>query len=207
LCDDANLERLQWALDDLQADVIAVPPFERRYLDMGLAVHFRCRHPDADRMRVDVMSQVRGVDPFDALWARRTTLDLDDTAIDLLSLPDLVKAKKTQRDKDWVMITRLLETHYFANQGSPSEDQIRFWLAELRTPHLLIELAEREPALCQELVGTRPLLGTAVAGDARALREQLRDEQEQEREADQQYWAPLFTELQRLRAERNRKSD
>ena len=52
LCDDANLERLQTALDDLQADVIAVPPFEKRFLDMGLAVHFRCHHPDADRKSV-----------------------------------------------------------------------------------------------------------------------------------------------------------
>ena len=60
-------------------------------------------------LRVDVMSVLRGVDPFDQLWQRRTTI-ADDAGnqYDLLSLADLVQAKKTQRDKDWPMIARLL---------------------------------------------------------------------------------------------------
>jgi hypothetical protein len=33
LADDANLERLTAALEALEADVIAVPPFERRHLE------------------------------------------------------------------------------------------------------------------------------------------------------------------------------
>ncbi|MCY3014790.1 MAG: hypothetical protein NT171_08875 [Planctomycetota bacterium] len=37
LADDANLERLTAALAALEADVIAVPPFERRHLEGGLA--------------------------------------------------------------------------------------------------------------------------------------------------------------------------
>src|SRR5271166_3985913 len=41
LADTANLARLQWALDDLQAGVIAVPPFALKYLRRGHAVHFR----------------------------------------------------------------------------------------------------------------------------------------------------------------------
>jgi hypothetical protein len=57
LADAANLARLRRALADLQAEVIAVPPFELRYLRRGHAIHFRCRHPEAPRMRVDVMSK------------------------------------------------------------------------------------------------------------------------------------------------------
>jgi hypothetical protein len=67
-------------------------------------------------------------------WARRTTLSIDDGTIDLMSLPDLVQAKKTQCDKDWPMLRRLLEVHYFANRENPTHEQIRFWLLELRTP-------------------------------------------------------------------------
>jgi hypothetical protein len=46
-----NFERLQNALDELQARVIAVPPFEPEYLERGHAVHFRCHHQEAERFR------------------------------------------------------------------------------------------------------------------------------------------------------------
>ena len=62
--DAENLDRLRLALDELQASVIAVPPFEAKYLEMGLAVHFRCQHPEASKLRIDVMSKMRNVDPF-----------------------------------------------------------------------------------------------------------------------------------------------
>jgi hypothetical protein len=96
-----NLARLRTALTDLQADVITVPPLRLKYLQRGHAIHFRCQHPDARGMRVDVMSHMRGVDTFAKLWRRRTTIELPDGSIcDVLALPDLVQAKKTQRDKD-----------------------------------------------------------------------------------------------------------
>ena len=76
LADAANLARLRQAFDDLQAEVIAVPPMELKYLRGGHAIHFRCRHPETLRTRVDVMAKMRGVDPFPALWRRRTTIEL-----------------------------------------------------------------------------------------------------------------------------------
>lgn len=116
LANSENLARLDNALEDLQAAVIALPPFEAKYLRKGHAVHFRCHHPDALGMRIDVMSKMRGVDSFPKLWTRRTTLSMDDGKIELMSLPDLVQAKKTQRDKDWPMLRRLIEVNYFANR-------------------------------------------------------------------------------------------
>src|SRR5881397_2611253 len=59
LADAANLARLRRALADLRAELIAVPPFEMKYLRRGHALHFRCQHPEALRMRVDVMSKMR----------------------------------------------------------------------------------------------------------------------------------------------------
>jgi len=46
LAESNNLARLRKALDELQARVIAVPPFELKYLRRGHAVHFRCHHPE-----------------------------------------------------------------------------------------------------------------------------------------------------------------
>ena len=78
LADPANLVRLRRALDDLQARVIAVPPFELKYLNRGHAIHFRCQHPEALGMRVDIMSKMRGVETFSKLWRRRTTIEIPD---------------------------------------------------------------------------------------------------------------------------------
>jgi hypothetical protein len=146
LADDPNLSRFKTALVALQAELIAVSNFDPAHLHTGHSLHFRCHHPEALRMRVDVMPKMRGVDPFPDLWERRTTLQTPSgTLCDLLSLPDLVLAKKTQRDKDWPMIRRLVEAHYFENKTAPNSDQIDFWFRELRTPGLRIDRARIWP--------------------------------------------------------------
>jgi hypothetical protein len=200
LADAVNLARLRKALAELQAEPIAVPPFALRFLRRGHAVHFRCQHPEATGMRVDIMSKMRGVDSFPKLWKRRTTLQIPGgEECDLLSLPDLVQAKKTQRDKDWPMIRRLVEAHYFQNQTQPKPAQTRFWFEELRTPELLAELATRYPAICQRLVKRRPLLAHLPAGGTPALEQALLVEETTERQCDREYWFPLKKELEELR--------
>jgi len=200
LADTVNFARLRKALAELQAEPIAVPPFELKFLRRGHALHFRCHHPEAPRMRVDIMSEMRGVDSFQKLWRRRTTIQLPDgTRCDLLSLPDLVQAKKTQRDKDWPMIRRLLEAHYFQNNVRATTAQVRFWLRELRTPELLLEVARSNATLCRRLVAARPLLAHATTGDAVGLERALNDEEAAERECDKRYWLPLRRELETLR--------
>lgn len=200
LADAGNLARLQAALDELQAEPIAVPPFDSAHLDAGLAVHFRCHHPEADGMRVDVMSRMRGVAAFPDLWERRTTFELPDgTPCDLLALPDLVQAKKTQRDKDWPMIRRLVEAHHFTHRDAANAGQVAFWLRELRTPSLLVETVARWPAATDDALSIRPLLKHAVESDEQAVAAALEEEERIERARDRDYWLPLKQELERLR--------
>jgi hypothetical protein len=200
LADTANLARLRKALADLRAEPIAVPPFELKFLRRGHALHFRCQHPEALRMRVDVMSKMRGVDAFAKLWKRRTTIELPDgTRCDLLSLPDLVQAKKTQRDKDWPMIRRLVEAHFFQNQNNPAAAQIKFWLLELRTLELLVQVAQANLVLATRLNASRSLLKQALAGKLPELENALAAEESAERKSDQKYWLPLRRELAKLR--------
>ncbi len=195
-----NLARLRKALAELRAEPIAVPPFELKFLKRGHAIHFRCRHPEALRMRVDVMSKMRGVDSFAKLWRRRTTIKLPDgTRCDLLSLPDLVQAKKTQRDKDWPMIRRLVEANYFENFKNPNAGRIKFWFMELRTPQLLIEAAQAHVRVARRLVIKRPLLKYAVSGRLAQLERALLAEEKNLRAEDKAYWLPLLKELEKLR--------
>ncbi|MBN2316151.1 MAG: hypothetical protein JXM79_19650 [Sedimentisphaerales bacterium] len=200
LADAANLERLEAALQDLQARLIAVPPLSLDYLKQGHAVHFRCHHPEAKEIRIDVMSRLRGVDEFEVLWTRRTTLRDEDGAVyELLSLPDLVQAKKTQRSKDWPMLQRLLEAHYLQHRSDATLEQRRFWLHELRTPELLAEATQRWPELAEKIARLRPLLLLAKAEQLDRLREALLAEEQTERQYDRTYWQPLKAELERLR--------
>ncbi len=194
-----NLRRLQAALQELEAEVIAVPAFEESFLHRGLAVHFRCQAPGVEGLRVDVMTVMRGVDPFPELWERRTTIAIDDSEADLLSLPDLVKAKKTQRAKDWPMLARLVEAHWFQNRSEPTPERIDFWLRECRTAEILIELATLFPAQSAAVQSARPAVASALANDLEVVEEHLEQERRAEVAADRAYWAPLRQELERLR--------
>ena len=193
-----NFKRLKKSLEDLKAEVIAVPPFEAAYLRKGHAVHFRCNHAEALGMRVDVMTKMRGVASFAQLWERRTTIEIDGSAIELMGLPDLVQAKKTQRDKDWPMIRRLVEVNYFENRAAPTKQQVRFWFLELRTPQLLIEL-NTQNKIPSQLLTRRPLLKALVTADQSLIAGYLLEEEQRERKADREYWSPLRKELERLR--------
>ena len=120
LVDRENIQGLQAALDELLAKCIAVPAFEPNYLERGHAVHFRCFHPEASHQRVDIMSKMRGVNSFPNLWNRRETLVDDARNIyEIISLPDLVCVKKTQRDKDWPNLRHLVDAHYLENRNDP----------------------------------------------------------------------------------------
>ena len=203
VADAANLRLLQSALNELQAQRIAVPELSAKNLLRGFAVHFRCKHADAFAQRIDIMATLRGVDSFDRLWARRTTLIHPQIGeLNLLSLPDLVQAKKTQRDKDWPMIRRLVEANYAQFRDSATENQIQFWFLELRTPELLVELCRNYPRFCRSLAKERPLLSVISEGEIQTLAKALADEEAVEREQDRAHWLPLKRELQSLRRNR-----
>jgi hypothetical protein len=206
LAEAANFDRLQKALEALQARRIAVPRFDPELLARGHAVHFRCAAPGVEELRVDVMTRLRDLPEFHSLWARRTVFaDEAGTEFHLLSVPDLVQAKKTQRSKDWPVIELLVAIHYRENQSQPSLDWISFWLNEARTPELLIELARRFPAEARVQSATRPLLAHAINGDLAALRPALDAEVRAEQDKDRAYWEPLRRELEAFRREELRR--
>ena len=208
LAEEANFEKLNAALSELEAECIAIPEFKAEYLQRGHAVHFRCRNPDVDGLRIDVMSKLRGCDPFEQLWERRTTIqDENNNAVyEVLAIEDLVRAKKTQRDKDWPMIRRLVEAHYDENQDDSNEAMVQFWIRESRTPSMLSELIRRFPNNLAYYATTRPWLVSIDANDVKQIEAFLRQEEDAERQADEEYWRPLKEELVQLRLNRERRN-
>jgi hypothetical protein len=176
-----------------------------KYLDKGHAIHFRCMHPDAHRIRLDVMTKMRGCDEFTTLWERRTSLqDSDGTVFEILGIEDLVKAKKTQRDKDWPMIRRLVDAHYAQFRMEPNDDRVKFWLREARSPLVLVDIAKDNPVLVAEMLSERALLANAVSNEVVRLKADLYQEQVDERSRDEDYWKPLKAELEQMRHDRRR---
>lgn len=200
LASEGNFSRLLAALGELNARRIAVPPFDPALLARGHAVHFRCQGGAADGLRVDVMTRLRDLPDFAALWARRATIrDEAGETFELLSVEDLVQAKKTQREKDWPVIDALVEGHYRALGGEPTRERMAFWLGESRTPERLIGLAQRFPDEARAQFSRRPLLGLAASGESEALRAALDAEARAEQAKDRAYWAPLKAELEAFR--------
>jgi hypothetical protein len=200
LADESNFEGLHRALEDLQARRIAVPRFSPEVLGRGHAVHFRCAAPGVEGLRVDVMTNLRDLPGFEELWSRRTSLESEAGGeIHLLSIPDLVNAKKTQREKDWPVIEALVEAHYDALKFDPTADRLKFWFLESRTPERLIDLCSHFRKDAAGLVGERPLLALAIASDLLGLRIELDAEKRCEQDKDRLYWEPLKREMEEFR--------
>jgi len=197
LADPANYQRLHSALQALMARRIAVPPFDPDALARGHAVHFRCAATGVEDLRIDLMTRLRDLPGFAVLWERRTVF-ADDTGEEfhLLSIPDLVDAKKTQRAKDWPVIELLVAIHYRENGATARAEWIEFWLRQARTPELLSELVQRFPSEARAQAQRRPLLRLAMRGRVDALREALDAEARAEQAKDRAYWDPLKAELE-----------
>ena len=201
--DSENLLRINSALAELGAERVFVPDLSEEILKKGHACHFRFPKNDLRGTRIDILGKMRGVDDFSAVWGRRREIPVPGIGnIPVMGLSDLVQSKKTQRDKDWPMIRRLVEADLLKTPDPPSDERIRFWLMECRTPDLLITLRKKFPSQAEEHMTQRPLLARTLPGEENVIRDLLKKEEERERKLDEAYWAPLRKELELWRSGR-----
>jgi hypothetical protein len=128
------------------------------------------------------------------------TILSDDANLEVLGLRDLVQAKKTQRDKDWPMISRLVEVHYLNHRERSTGAQREFWFRELRNASLLVSLTAKFPNEAAALATGRHAIAAALANED--VERALRAEEQQERVADRAYWEPLKRQLEQLRRQK-----
>ncbi len=197
-----NLDALRRALHELDAEQVFFPALDADVLRRGHACHFRCRHPEANGLRLDVMAVLRGCDAFPALWERREVVELPGAGeVPILSLRDLVRSKTTQQDKDWGHVRRLVEADYLSRKTEAGREDITWWLAELQSARYLLELARAHLDLVPQ-AASRPWLAAAVREGEIAVEERLLEEQRRIRNEDRAYWEPLRRELERMRRTR-----
>ncbi|MFN0180501.1 MAG: hypothetical protein ACKVZ0_17005 [Gemmatimonadales bacterium] len=202
--DPADLVRLQGALAELEAELIAVPPLAAEYLDRGHAVHFRCRRSDVSGLRLDLLTRPPRLPDLDAVWHRAVVAEVGGETIPVVAVDDLIQTKKTQRDKDWAIIGALVRADMVRHRDEPTPDRLRFWLREAREADDLITLAAGFPEEARAVAAGRPLLHNAVVGDRSGLALELAKEQLAGKEADRRYWGPLQAELEQLRHRQRR---
>lgn len=199
LCEKENLSRLKKALKLLKAKNIYLPPLKEEYLNKGHACHFRCFAKGVERLRIDVMVKMRGCDEFEKLWGKRYILKLpENLTANIIFVNDLVQSKKTQRDKDWLMIKRLVENDILLTK-KPCIDKIKWWFCECRTAQKLIELSRKYKKIAIECIKKRPLLKIALQNNFNKLENLISKEELAERKKDKKYWQPLLKELETLR--------
>ncbi|MEW6686623.1 MAG: hypothetical protein AB1393_10530 [Candidatus Edwardsbacteria bacterium] len=204
-CDLENLAKLKKALNTLKARNIYLPPLEKEFLEKGHACHFRCYAKSLENLRIDIISKLRGCEDFEKLWERRVTIRFANKKhIEVIGLEDLAQSKKTQRDKDWLMLSRLVQND-MALTRNPSKEKVKWWLCECRDSNKLTELANENQDLAKECTAKRPLLKTALKKDINRLEKLLRYEEELERTKDRKYWQPLIKELEILRRKRTKR--
>lgn len=200
--DPDNIINIKKALNYLQAKQVFLPPLEIDYLKRGHGCHFRCGLDEVKDMRIDIMAKLRGCSAFNNLWKRRKTIDVGGCKIDIIGLSDLVRCKKTQRDKDWFMLKRLVEIDILKFKGKISVKKIKWWLYECRNPETLVDLVKKYPDIARVCLEKRPLIKYAFRKDIDKLNILLIEEEQKERSADKDYWMPLRRELEQLRRKR-----
>jgi hypothetical protein len=97
------------------------------------------------------------------------------------------------------MIRRLVEAHYFANNKKSHLPYVKFWLRELRTPALLLDVVQAHTNVARQFSDRRRLLRHALRRNIAQLERALAAEESRSRAQDKAYWLPLRKELEILR--------
>jgi hypothetical protein len=210
--DQENLNRLAAALRRLNARVGPLTPcLTEQNARFGHGFHFLVTEPDGQSWPLDVMGQPPRVGDFDSAFS--------DAAVLLPSLPELktidpmrlVTLKKTDRDRDYSVIARLVEVVVddWLGRGSPTSAEMRWACSEARSVAPIMQLW-RIPGFREVFDACdRPCL-RVIAGVLRpdepldedrldrfvaALDEEKRQFQRQSRA----YWRPIVDHVKELR--------
>lgn len=125
-------------------------PLDSRWMAGGWSAHFEFRH-DGLRVRTDFVTRPPRLGPedLDVMWREQVGME-----IPFVSAVHLAKLKKTNREKDYVVIGELARL-----LSDPAEQ-----LLHSRSARDLVEIAAANPELVRRLTPRRPLLAKIPDG-------------------------------------------
>ncbi|MBI5360497.1 MAG: hypothetical protein HZA48_07935 [Planctomycetes bacterium] len=198
----ANIKRFEKVLRELKASQRFLPPLKLSYLRKGHGIHFRFNYYEKD-FYVDIMGKpprVTGFSPAqkDAIHVKWHGLD-----VPVLDLPRLINTKKTDREKDYLIIQSLTDAVFEQAQKSQTmrKSVIRWLVKELRDPRHLQAIAETWKNGKEELLksGRKASVLSVKNASVPAIQEELDFEKEKLKKENREYWKPFIDELRDLR--------
>lgn len=204
-----NLERMTRALHASGASYYKLtPPLNVHFAERHHGFHFTVPDQAGGVLYLDVMACPPRVGPFREAWQRRSVFETQWGPLNTVSIVDLVELKKTQRPRDYPVISRLALT-FLEHRGEATTGEDRSWAIAN-----MFSLAEFE-RLVREYPGVVPEINEDVL--RRAAECILRDDElpvEVEdnvvdffdakaaplRKADRRFWRTVIEELRQLRA-------
>jgi hypothetical protein len=139
---DDNVRRFVGAMEDLGARVHKLtPPLARAYLDRGHGFHFLVPLREG-RVYLDVMGRPPRVGSFTAAWKRSESMPTPWGRLPVVSIPDLVELKKTNRPADYDVITRLALIR-IGREDRPSPGVLRWAIENLFRVEDVLEFLRR----------------------------------------------------------------
>ncbi|MCG2661751.1 MAG: hypothetical protein L6437_16085 [Kiritimatiellae bacterium] len=209
---DANRQRFIKALRTLRARYYKLtPPLTTTYLRKGHGFHFTLPAEDGTDWYLDVMGVPPRSPAFNVAWRRSIRMKTPWGMVPVVSVPDLVELKKTQRLEDYAVISRLVVALMNRSGLKPSHRLARWAVQNIFSPALLTELIQQQPwiATCQGhgMAGIRAFGSKIVKGEKPGQILERRIEREMMKRmtacqaADRLYWRRIIAELKSLRAQ------
>lgn len=208
-----NLDRLARALQACSATYYKLtPPLHAVYAARRHGFHFLLpASSDGLPSFLDVMGYPPRVGSFAEAFNRSRVFDTDWGRLPSVGIPDLVELKKTQRPRDYPIISRLVLA-FLRGKGDAANDSERAWALDnmFSVPEfkrLVIDHADTIGAIDST---HGPLqLAADVLHRQELLPEALEDDVEDYfdakaaplRKADRHFWRPVIDDLRQLRAE------
>ena len=121
----------------------------------------------------------------------------------LSPLPGLVYTKSQEQFVANVASNVALP-NYYQNKNNATEEMVRFWLREMHDAELLARIVADFPQAAQSVSHQRASLEQLLAGNREHTERLLREEIDEEKQADRKYWLPLKQELNELRKQRHK---
>lgn len=205
---EANLSKTSEALRAVGATYYKLtPPFTVANMARGHGFHFRIGQGEGEEVDVDIMGQPPRVGRFENSFGSKQIMESEWGLIPVVGVKDLAEIKKTQRLRDYSIISALARRWPHRPEFNASANEFRWTLDNTFSLSDLETLAHEVPlvAAVAEPDSKRFIELTCQEQDVPIevelrLQDEFQKRVSQLQTADRSYWKEIIRELRRFKA-------